>query len=79
MGYYIVPEGTSDRTTVEYNWEHREFDIMINGRRSHSMNSAQFAYFRYSIENALYNSDRFPQVDKTEANPYTGGSSRAKG
>ena len=40
MGYIVVSESTLDRTTVEYNWEHREFDIMINGRRIHSMNSA---------------------------------------
>ena len=78
MGYYIVPEGTSDRTTVEYNGEHREFDIMINGRRSHSMNPAQFAYFRHTIENALYNRDRFSRVDNLEPIPYTSGSSPTK-
>lgn len=49
---YIVPEGSSDRTTVEYNSEHREFDILVNGHRIHSMNEAQFDYFCYTIEPA---------------------------
>ena len=62
MGYIVVSERTLDRTTVEYNWEHQEFDIMVNGRRIHSMNPAQFAYFRHTIENALYNERRFPVV-----------------
>ena len=65
MGYYIVPEGTSDRTTVEYNWERQEFNILVNGRRIHSMNPAQFAFFRHTIENALYNENRFPMVDNS--------------
>ena len=65
MGYIVVSERTLDRTTVEYNWEHREFDIMVNGRRIHSMNPAQFAYFRHTIENALYNENRFPRVDSS--------------
>lgn len=49
---YIVSERTLDRTTVQYNSEHREFDIMVNGRRIWSMNPAQFSYFCYTIEPA---------------------------
>ena len=79
MGEYIVPEGTLDRTTTEYDSEHQEFNILVNGRRIHSMNPAQFAYFRHTIENSLYNESRFPRVYKTEPIPYTSGSSPARG
>jgi len=52
MGFYIVPEGTSDRTAVQYNSEHQEFDIMVNGKRIHTMNPAQFSFFCHTIEPA---------------------------
>jgi len=53
--YYQVPEGVSDRTTIQYNAEYKVFDILVNGNRIHSMNEAQFDYFCYTVEPAQEN------------------------